>query len=125
MEDRPFRFFALVRDMFFATKISAAARRVGVTVEFARDAASLLHICESSPGMLLLDLNDAAVDPIPLIRNLKSNPQIELRVIGYVSHVQSELIREAQKVGCDLVLPRSVFSQQLDELLKQRSCYPV
>jgi CheY-like chemotaxis protein len=116
--------YALVRDIFFAAKITAAAKRTGVAVEFAKDE-SAMRVASHKPGLLLIDLNDAAANPIALIQTLKSDPQNKLRIIGYVSHVQSELIREAQKAGADLVLPRSVFSQQLDELLRQHSCYPV
>ncbi len=126
MEERPFRFLAAVQDIFFTAKITAAAKRVGVTVEFLREESKLLESAQSSPSIVIVDLSDSSRHPIELIAKLKAIPsESGVRIIGYVSHVQSELIREAQKAGCDLVLPRSVFSQQLDELLRQRSCYPI
>lgn len=125
MEERPTQFIAAVRDIFFGAKITAAAKRVGVAVEFIPEEEKLFGKAASSPTVVIVDLNDSTLKPIELIRNLKAaSPERDVRIIGYVSHVQSELIREAQKAGCDLVLPRSVFSQQLDELLRQRSCYP-
>lgn len=125
MDQRPIRFLAAVQDIFFATKITAAAKRVGVTVEFIHEENKLLETTESFPSVVIVDLNDSSLSPVELIRKLKTNPpRREVQIIGYVSHVQGELMREAQKAGCDLVLPRSVFSQQLDELLRQRSCYP-
>jgi CheY-like chemotaxis protein len=118
------RILAAVNDLFFIGKINAAAQRVGVAIEFVRSEAELLQKTDSSPAMLLLDLNDARLDPISLVSRLKADPlRKDVRVIGFLSHVQTDLKRAADQAGCDLVLPRSVFSQQLDDLLRQRSCH--
>ena len=124
VEQRELRFLAAVQDIFFAAKISAAAKRVGVDVQFVKDEGKLLEDAASSPSVVIVDLNHASINPVELVRKLKSNPpERAVQVIGFLSHVQQDLIREAQKAGCDLVLPRSVFSQQLDDLLRQRSCH--
>jgi CheY-like chemotaxis protein len=118
------RILAVVNDLFFVGKITAAAQRTGVPVEFVRGEAEVLQKTADSLAMLLLDMNDARRHPISLIAKLKADPlRKEVRVIGYLSHVQEELKREADQAGCDLVLPKSVFSQQLDDLLRQRSCH--
>ena len=127
-EKTPVRILAAVNDLFFVGKITAAAKRVGVPVEFIRSEPDLLQktesLSESLPAMLLLDLNDARLDPVALVAKLKADPlRKDVRVIGFLSHVQTDLIRAADQAGCDLVLPRSVFSQQLDDLLRQRSCH--
>ena len=124
MEKTTVRILAAVNDLFFVGKISAAAQRTGVPVEFVRSEPELLQKTESPAAMLLLDLNDARLNPVALVAKLKADPlRKDLRVIGFVSHVQTDLIRAADQAGCDLVLPRSVFSQQLDDLLRQRSCH--
>ena len=132
VEEKPVRILAAVNDLFFVGKITAAAKRVGVPVEFVRSEPELLQktesltesSSESLPAMLLLDLNDARFDPVALVSRLKADPlRKDVRVIGFLSHVQTDLIRAADQAGCDLVLPRSVFSQQLDDLLRQRSCH--
>ena len=118
------RILAAVRDLFFVAKITAAAKRVGVPVEFVREETAVLQKTASTPAMLILDLSDAQLHPIPLITKLKADPaRKEVRIIGFLSHVQAALMREAHQAGCDVVLPRSVFSQNLDELLRQRSCH--
>ena len=123
-EQGPVRILAAVNDLFFVGKITAAAQRTGVPVEFVRGESEVLQKTADSPAVLLLDLNDARLHPIALIAKLKRDPlRKEVRVIGYLSHVQEELKREADQAGCDLVLPKSVFSQQLDDLLRQRSCH--
>ena len=128
MDTTPVRILAAVNDLFFVGKITAAAKRVGVPVEFVRSEPDLLQktesLSESLPAMLLLDLNDTRLDPVALVARLKADPlRKDVRVIGFLSHVQTDLIRAADQAGCDLVLPRSVFSQQLDDLLRQRSCH--
>jgi hypothetical protein len=40
-------------------------------------------------------------------------------VIGFLSHVQGDLKQKAHEVGCDMVLPRSAFSQNLPQLLRR------
>ncbi len=124
MEKQRPRILAAVQDLFFAAKITAAAQRVGVPVEFVPDEQKLLKETESGWSVVLLDLNNSGFDPIDLIGKLKANSAGgKVQILAYVSHVQQELKRRAEAAGCDLVLPRSVFSQQLDELLRQRACH--
>ena len=113
-----------VQDLFFATKIADAAKRVGVKMEFVKEPEKPLQEAAASPSVVILDLNNTGMNPVDLVRKLKANPAAQsIQIIAYLSHVQTDLMREAQKAGCDLVLPRSVFSQQLDDLLRQRSCH--
>ena len=120
----PVRILAAVTDLFFVGKITAAAKRVGVPVEFVSSEPELLLKTESLPALLLLDLNAARLNPVSLVARLKGDPlRRDVRVIAFLSHVQTDLRRAADQAGCDLVLPRSVFSQQLDDLLRERSCH--
>jgi hypothetical protein len=41
------------------------------------------------------------------------------KVIAFGAHVQTGLLEAARAAGCDEVLPRSRFSAQLPELLKE------
>ena len=121
---QPRRILAAVSDLLFASKISAAAKQLGLPVEFFREKEKLFQAAANTPAIVLVDLNNITLDPIELIASLKANPSTQpAQVIGYVSHVQHGRRREAEKAGCDLVLPRSVFSQNLIELLRQHSCH--
>lgn len=44
-------------------------------------------------------------------------PEVPGRVIGFARHTEPALMAAAQAAGCDVVLPRSSFFAQLDELL--------
>ena len=133
MENQGPRVLAVVQDMFFAVKITAAAKQAGVEVSYVLDEKELLE-AEPPPQMIIVDLNNAnltnanlkkqGLNPVELIGKLKADPATrEVRVIGFLSHVQGDLKREAELAGCDLVLPRSVFSQNLEDLLRGRSCH--
>ena len=40
-------------------------------------------------------------------------------IVGFVSHVQGDLKVKAQEAGCDVVMPRSAFSQNLVSILRR------
>jgi CheY-like chemotaxis protein len=121
---KPVRVYAAVSDLLFSTKVSSAARQAGCAVEFFREAERLQRAIPAEPCVVIVDLNEKALDPIALIATLKTSVDTRhAQIIAFLSHVQSELKREAEKAGADLVLPRSIFSQNLYELLRQRSCH--
>jgi hypothetical protein len=66
-----------------------------------------------------MDLNNASVKPVPTITKLKSKLKKQTNIIGFLSHVQGDLKMKAQEAGCDMVLPRSAFSQNLPQLLRR------
>lgn len=108
----------LVDDMFFAAKINNAAITAGRVIERVRSREQLEGLGVNPPSLIIIDLNSDRLDPIEAIRYLKSS--VELRavpIVGFVSHVQTELIRSAQSAGCDYVLPRSAFTQFLVEIV--------
>jgi len=111
---------AAVDDLFFAAKIDAAARAAGVPVAFARNQAELLDKARSErPALIVVDLNSGACRPVESIRALKSDPATQaIRVIAFLSHVQTELKEAAVAAGADTVLPRSAFSANLAALLQ-------
>jgi PleD family two-component response regulator len=122
---QPLRVLAAVSDLMFVSKISAAAKQAGCSVEYFRDAQALAKKVEgSAPCLVIVDLNNNNIHPIELIASLKADPSTrDATVLAYLSHVQHDLKREAEKAGSDLVLPRSAFSQNLYEILRQRSCH--
>src|SRR5450631_1751111 len=102
---------AVLDDLFFTVKINEAAKRAGRPVVFVKSERDALDHAASLPALIIIDLNCAILDPLQLIRNLKSDENLKkIRLIGYVSHVQGELKQAAQQAGCDMVLARSAFS---------------
>ena len=121
---QPLRVLAAVTDLIFVSKISAAARQAGCPIEYFRDPEELKQAAAGEPCVVIVDLNATGFDPVALIASLKATAETQqTQIIAYLSHVQHELKREAEKAGADLVLPRSVFSRNLYDILRQRSCH--
>jgi PleD family two-component response regulator len=113
---------AVVGDLFFTVKISDAAKRAGMTLEIVKNEKDLLEKAKSKPTLIILDLNFTDVQPLKLISKLKANPELKaISVIGYLSHVQGELKQKAHETGCDMVMARSAFSQNLPQILKRHA----
>jgi len=107
-------------DLFFTVKILDAAKRAGMAVEFVKSEIDAIDKARNAPALMILDLNCAAIDPLRLITALKADPETKyVNLLGYISHVQGDLKLKAQQAGCDMVLARSAFSQNLHQLLKR------
>ncbi len=121
-EDAASRIFAFVDDLFFLAKIQEIARKLNVKVEFVKTDKDLVERMGQNgdaPSLIIFDLNNAAVKPLTLIPKLKSKLKKGTSIIGFLSHVQGDLKIKAQEAGCDMVLPRSAFSQNLPQLLRR------
>ena len=106
---------AIVDDLIFRAKIEAAAAQLGTPLAVAADADHALRPAQGW-SRVLIDLNLSGGDSLAMIRSLRQ-AYPDVPVIGYCSHVQQDLHRQALEAGCTTVLPRSAFVQQLRELL--------
>jgi CheY-like chemotaxis protein len=117
------RIFAFIEDLFFMAKIQETARKLNVKVEFVKSDKDLMEKIqangEEKPSLIIFDLNNASVKPLTLIPKLKNKLKKGTSIIGFLSHVQGDLKQKAHEVGCDMVLPRSAFSQNLPQLLRR------
>lgn len=108
----------LIDDIFFLAKIQETAKALGVTVV----TADLRRGVEAVSGSqaIFLDLGARTFPPLETIRTLKADPATShVAIVGFASHVQTELIAAARTAGCDVVLARSAFTQQLPDLLRR------
>jgi CheY-like chemotaxis protein len=113
---------AVVDDLMFTSKIKATAGQLGVEVAFARSSdAALAGMRTSSPALVILDLNNPRTDPLGTVAAMKKDPALaSIPTLGYVSHVQTDLIEAARAAGVDNVVARSAFAAQLAEILTGR-----
>jgi len=116
------RVLAVVSDLFFSVKLSEAAKRNGLAIEFVKEGAEVLEKARTKPTVIVFDLNFDAVEPLKLISQLKGSPETRgVSLIGYLSHIQGELKQQAQEAGCDMVMARSALSQNLMQIFKRHS----
>lgn len=121
-KQEPKRVLAVVNDLFFSVKISEAAKRNGLALEFVKESGEVLEKAKGKPSLIVFDLNFDAVDPLELITKLKASTETKsVSLLGYLSHLQSELKVKAQDAGCDMVLARSAFSQNMLMIFKRHA----
>ena len=123
-EDAPTRIYCFIEDLFFLAKIQETAKKVGVKVGFLKnekEAIAKLTDAEESerPSLIVFDLNNFNAKPLSLIPKIKAKLKKSTSIIGFLSHVQADLKAKAIEAGCDTVMPRSAFSQNLPNLLRR------
>jgi PleD family two-component response regulator len=122
MQKEPKRVLAAVTDLFFSVKLTEAAKRAGMSLEFIKEPEALLEKAGHKPSLIIFDLNLESIDPVGLIAQLKASPETRgISLIGYLSHIQAELKQRAQGAGCDMVLARSAFSQNMPLIFKRHA----
>ncbi len=111
---------AVLSDLMFIVKIQEAAKRAGLDVVFVRSQEDALEQAKDSPAVMIVDLNATGLDALQMIEQLKQNAETsKISLLGYVSHVQADLKQAAQQRGCDMVIARSAFSQNLPTILRR------
>ena len=121
-KQEPKRVLAVVNDLFFSVKISEAAKRNGLALEFVKESGEVLEKAKGKPSLIVFDLNFDAVEPLDLSTKLKAGADTKgVSLLGYLSHLQSELKVKAQDAGCDMVLARSAFSQNMLMIFKRHA----
>jgi PleD family two-component response regulator len=120
------KILAVLDDLFFSSKIREAAKTLDIDLEFVKNPDGFKEkISSEKPSLIIFDLNSRAGSPLEIIKSIKSSSELkEIPVIGFLSHVQIELKKEADRAGCDLVIPRSRFSIDLREILRKYSVLP-
>src|SRR5437899_7709798 len=96
-KQEPKTILAVVNDLFFQVKLTDAAKRAGLALEFVKDSNDVLERARSKPSLIIFDLNFEGVEPLTLIGKLKAEADTKgISLIGYLSHMQGELKLQAQ-----------------------------
>ena len=123
-EDAQTHIYLFIEDLFLTAKINETARKLGVKVAFVKNEKEALAELisgedENKPSLIVFDLNNANAKPLTTIPKLKTKLKRSVSVIGFLSHLQGDLKAKAVEAGCDVVMPRAAFSQNLPNLLRR------
>jgi CheY-like chemotaxis protein len=118
--------FAFVDDLFFLAKIQETARKLNVKVDFVKTEQDVLDRLtgengQSKPALVIVDLNSTSIKPLTVAHKLKARFKRDTNIIGFLSHLQGDLKMKAVEAGCDMVVPRSAFSQNLPQILRRHA----
>lgn len=100
-------------DLIFTSRITGTGRDLGCAIRVAKTADALLALArQDPPACAIIDLHNPGLNITELVAALKqlSPPPT---VIGYGSHVDTATLKAARTAGCDRVLPRSQFVEEL------------
>jgi CheY-like chemotaxis protein len=101
-------------DLIFTSRITGTAQALGLTVKAARSVEALEALTRQQvPTGVLVDLGNPGLEVPDLIARLRAACPVMPRVVAYGSHVDAAGLRAARAAGCDIVLPRSAFVEQL------------
>lgn len=113
---------AVVEDLFFSVKIADTAKRLGLETVFVKTEKDAIEQAHTQPLVIIIDLNIHSVQALKLIEKLKSDPITKgISALAFVSHIQGELKQKAQELGCNMVMAKSAFSQNLPLILKRHA----
>jgi CheY-like chemotaxis protein len=115
-----FVILAVVDDLMFTSKIKTTAGQLGVPVVFARSSSAALdQMRKDPPSLVIFDLNSARTDPLGTVAAMGRDPGLAaIPTVGFVSHVQTDLIAAARQAGVGEVMARSAFTARLAEILR-------
>jgi CheY-like chemotaxis protein len=112
--------YLLSDDLMFTSRITGTARDLGLTVKPVRAAAVLQGLAQKqAPRCVLLDLANSSLQVADLVPWLKAECSPAPFVVAFGSHVDAAALKAARDAGCDVVLPRSKFVEELPQALPQ------
>ena len=88
-------------------------------VSFARTPQAVIEIAQRNrPTLIVCDLHVTRIDLVALARQLKADATFQsIPLLGFFSHLQTDLQKAAEQAGFDQVIPRSKFARDLSVIL--------
>ncbi|MDE0104921.1 MAG: hypothetical protein OXN89_21290 [Bryobacterales bacterium] len=112
------RIVAGIPDLFFASKVSGAAKRLGIAVQLATSRSALLEGARSGPDLIVTDLDAPTMDAVGVARELQAEAdQGRPRMIAFGSHVHGERLAAAKLAGYDDVLTKGQMAARISGIL--------
>ena len=107
-------------DMIFSSRITGTAQALGLKVNAVKSAKNLMaQAKERTPTCVIVDLSHPDLRVPESIGELQEVCSPMPRLVAYGSHVDAAALRAAREAGCNIVLPRSAFVEQLSGSLPQ------
>jgi CheY-like chemotaxis protein len=110
----------LCDDLIFTSRVTGTARDLGYPFKTARSTAALKQLLESDrPVCIVLDLANPDLVIADFMNGVRQLGAPMPRVVAYGSHVDTATLKAARAAGCDEVLTRSQFVEELPINLRE------
>lgn len=107
---------AVVSDLMFQSRLGQQAQALGYEVVVADSDAALERGLAAGPGLAVVDLHAMGLDWRRAVELAKERG---VPVLAFGRHTEAALLREAREAGCEKVVPRSTFVEELPALLEE------
>jgi CheY-like chemotaxis protein len=103
----------LCDDLIFTSRVTGTGQALGLPVRAVKTTAELLRLAqETPPACVIVELHTPGLviaDLMTAMNAMSPRPY----VVAFGSHVDVATLKKAREAGCDLVLPRSKFVEEL------------
>lgn len=109
----------LSTDLMVVSRAEGCAHQVGAKVHAVPDAPQAVSRCgDLHASLLIVDLAVPSPD-LDAIREAASSATRPFRIVAFGPHVHEDLLNAARLAGCDSVLSRGRFFQEIRSLLQE------
>lgn len=109
----------LCRDLIFTTKVQGTAQALGYHLEVISDVFRAKSAIESlHPQVIFIDLTAGKLSDPDVVSEYVKLAGPDVWLVAFGPHVDGEALAKAKAVGCQIVLPRSKFADNLPTLMR-------
>ena len=105
----------LTNDVMFSSRVTSAARTSNASVEVAQTTGVLSE--REDVSLAMIDLELFPIDKLASLVSELRQRSAAIHIVAYGPHVDDALLAAARDAGCDRVLTKGQFSQQINSLL--------
>jgi DNA-binding NarL/FixJ family response regulator len=110
----------LSRDLIFTSKVTGAAGALGHKVVVAGNVALVsAMLAKWAPVVVFVDLAAGELVSPAMIAKYREIAPAGTPFVAFGSHVDKQALADASAAGCDPVMPRSRFSNELPSLIRR------
>lgn len=111
----------LSADLMSVSRVQGLAQQVGAKVHAVLNMMQAIDQCdELHAGLLIIDLSALSLE-FDAIREFASSATRSVRIVAFGPHVHEDRLNAARAAGCDTVLSRGRFFQEIGRLLEERA----
>jgi CheY-like chemotaxis protein len=109
----------LATDLMVVSRVQGAAAQVGAAIKVAASESQAVQLCrDANADLLIVDLATPTISLKP-IRQMTTNSTRVTRIVAFGPHVHEDRLQSAREAGCDLVVSRGRFFNEVDAILRE------
>ena len=109
---------AVIPELMFQSRVREQARVLNFQIYVADTMDEAASGLDALPDLVVVDLHGTGLDTSLLISQAKSRG---IAVLAFGKHTEAGVLREARDAGCDAVVVRSKFIEEMAELLREHA----